>query len=78
MIHERYAPRHKSAQHPAAMKLDDDMPTSTTPNQDQTTTHSLAAWQPIDDWTVLTGQDVEVHTHDSVSDRGRVEAVVAD
>ncbi|CAN7546678.1 MULTISPECIES: hypothetical protein [Bacteria] len=60
------------------MKLEDEMPTSMTPNQDQTNIHSFASWQPIDDWTVLTGQDVEVHTRGSVTDRGRVEAVMAD
>lgn len=54
------------------------MPTSTAPNQDQTSIHSCAPWQPIDDWTALTGQDIEVHIHGSVTDRGRVEAVMAD
>ena len=52
------------------------------PATNQTKTQAPAEppkpWQPIDDWTTLHGQDIEIHRGGSVIDRGRVDAVMAD
>jgi hypothetical protein len=35
-------------------------------------------WQPVDDWTSLRGQTIEVHEHGKVMDLGVVDAVTLD
>lgn len=35
-------------------------------------------WQPVEDWTLLEGCDVEVHDHKGIVDQGGVDAVTAD
>ncbi|MGO4246061.1 hypothetical protein AB4Y87_02520 [Paenarthrobacter sp. RAF54_2] len=41
--------------------------------------HSEAAvfWQPVDDWTDLKGEKIEVHERGRVIDKGTVDAVTA-
>lgn len=34
--------------------------------------------QPVDDWTTLKGEDVEIHIGSRMTDRGRVDDVMAD
>ena len=48
------------------------------PATNPTQTEAPKPWQPIDDWTTLHGQDIEIHRGGSVIDRGRVDAVMAD
>ena len=35
-------------------------------------------WQPIEDWSLLTGQNVEIYTSGIMVDRGRVDDVMMD
>lgn len=35
-------------------------------------------WEPIEDWSELKGQMIEIHSGGRVIDRGRVDAVMAD
>lgn len=35
-------------------------------------------WEPIEDWSELKGQMIEIHSSGRVIDRGRVDAVMAD
>ncbi|BCW58632.1 hypothetical protein StoSoilB20_19790 [Arthrobacter sp. StoSoilB20] len=37
-----------------------------------------APWQPIDDWTALKSQDVEIFRNGSLIDHGRVDDVATD
>lgn len=37
-----------------------------------------ASWHPVDDWSILTGHDVEIYIGGKVVDRGRVDDVMAD
>jgi len=39
---------------------------------------SDAGWQPVDDWTVLAGLEVEVWDKDRLVDQGTVDTVTAD
>lgn len=43
-----------------------------------TATEEYKPWQPVDDWTLLQGRDVEIHDHEGIVDQGLVEAVTAD
>ena len=51
---------------------------ATDPTQTVAPAEPPKPWQPIDDWTTLHGQDVEIHRGGSIIDRGRVDAVMAD
>ena len=35
-------------------------------------------WKPIDDWTLLVGENVAVHDNDRIVDRGTVDVVTGD
>jgi hypothetical protein len=50
----------------------------TNPTKTEAPAETPRPWQPIDDWTTLKGQTIEIHRGGSVIDRGRVDDVLAD
>ena len=38
----------------------------------------IAPWKPVDDWTTLKGQDVEIFENGRLIDRGRVDDATSD
>lgn len=51
---------------------------ATNPTKTEAPTEPSRPWQPIDDWTTLNGQNIEIHRDGSVIDRGCVDDVMAD
>jgi hypothetical protein len=48
------------------------------PNSQSKTPYVNAPWKPVDDWTTLKSQDVEVIKNGRLIDRGRVDDVTSD
>lgn len=48
------------------------------PPKTQTPANLSPLWQPVDDWSTLKDQNVEIHIGGKLTDRGRVDDVMAD
>ena len=48
------------------------------PDSQPRTPFVTVPWKPVEDWTTLKGQDIEIFENGSLIDRGRVDDVTSD